>query len=301
MTNDVPRPRVTLEQLHTFVSVARREHVTRAAESIHRSQAAVSEQVRLLERTLGLQLLERVGRGVRVTPGGRAIERAAQIALRATQDVEQVAAEHRGLRTGSLAIAASNTTGVHRLPGWLASFALTHPGLDIRMRLANTALAVDLLRAGDVDCAVVEGPFETAGLEILVLEEDDLIAVVGATHPLAGMRRPSPSALAAPRYLAREPGSGTEALAARVLGRAYGRSASLELGQAEAIRAGVLGGLGFAVISRTVVADDLAAGRIVALPLRPARREFRAVRRPAALAPALIDFWRHLDEVRVNR
>jgi len=76
---------------------------------------------------------------------------------------------------------------------------------------------------------------------------------------------------------------------------------SLELGQAEAIRAGVLGGLGYAVISRTVVADDLAAGRIVALPLRPARREFTAVRRPAALAPALIAFWRHLDEVRVNR
>ena len=55
------------------------------------------------------------------------------------------------------------------------------------------------------------------------------------------------------------------------------------------------------MISRTVVADDLAAGRIVALPLRPARREFTAVRRPAALAPALIAFWRHLDEVRVNR
>src|SRR5438270_143609 len=232
MPNDVPRPRVTLEQLHTFLSVARREHVTRAAESIHRSQAAVSEQLRLLERTLGLQLLERVGRGVRLTAAGREIERAAGIALRATQDVEQVAAEHRGLRTGSLTIAASNTTGVHRLPGWLASFAATHPGLDLRLRLANTAAAVDLLRGGDVDCAVVEGPFETAGLEILVLEEDDLIAVVGATHPLAGTRRPSPSALGAHRYLAREPGSGTEALAARVLGRAYGRSASLELGEA---------------------------------------------------------------------
>ena len=301
MPNDGQRPRATLEQLHTFLSVARREHVTRAAESIHRSQAAVSEQLRLLERTLGLQLLERVGRGVRLTAAGREIERAAGIALRATQDVEQVAAEHRGLRTGSLTIAASNTTGVHRLPGWLASFAATHPGLDLRLRLANTAAAVDLLRGGDVDCAVVEGPFETAGLEMLVLEEDDLIAVVGATHPLAGTRRPSPSALAAHRYLAREAGSGTEALAARVLGRAYGRSASLELGQAEAIRAGVLGGLGYAVISRTVVADDLAAGRIVALPLRPARREFTAVRRPAALAPALIAFWRHLDEVRVNR
>jgi len=301
MTNDVPRPRVTLEQLHTFVSVARREHVTRAAESIHRSQAAVSEQLRLLERTLDLQLLERVGRGVRVTPAGRAIERAAQIALRATRDVEEVAAGHRGLDAGSLAIAASNTTGVHRLPEWLASFAATHPGLDIRMRLANTALAVDLLRAGDVDCAVVEGPFETAGLEVLVLEEDDLVAVVAATHPLSAMRRVTPAALAAHRYLAREPGSGTEALAARVLGRAYGRSPSLELGQAEAIRAGVLAGLGYAVISRTVVADDLVSGRIVALPLRPARREFRAVRRPTALAPALTAFWRHLDEVRVRQ
>jgi DNA-binding transcriptional LysR family regulator len=300
MPNDPPRPRVTLEQLHTFLSVARREHVTRAAESIHRSQAAVSEQLRLLERTLGLQLLERAGRGVRVTPAGRAIERAASIALHAAEDVEQVAAEHRGLGTGTLAIAASNTTGVHRLPVWLAGFSTAHPGLDIRVRLANTAAAIDLLRTGEVDCAVVEGPFDGAGLDTMVLEHDELIAVAGAGHPLARMRRPTPAALAAHRYLAREPGSGTEALAARVLGRAYGRSPSIELGQAEAIRAGVLGGLGYAVASRAVVADDLAAGRIVELPLRPARREFRAARRPAALAPALIAFWQHLAEVRVG-
>jgi DNA-binding transcriptional LysR family regulator len=299
MPNDAPRPRVTLEQLHTFLSVARREHVTRAAESIHRSQAAVSEQLRLLERTLGLQLLERVGRGVRVTPAGRAIERAAGLALQAAQDLEEVAAEHRGLSTGTLAIAASNTTGVHRLPGWLASFAARHPQLDIRLRLANTAVAIDLLQRGEVDCSVVEGPFDATGLEVLVLEEDELIAVAGAGHPLAAMRRVGPAALAVHRYLAREPGSGTESLAASVLGRAYGTSPRLELGQAEAIRAGVLGGLGYAVISRAVVADDLDAGRIVALPLRRARREFRAARRPATLAPALTAFWHHLEEVRM--
>jgi DNA-binding transcriptional LysR family regulator len=299
MPNDVQRPRVTLEQLHTFLTVARLEHVTRAAEAIHLSQAAVSEQVRLLERTLGLQLLERSGRGVRVTPAGRAVERAAGPALRAARDVEQVAAEHRGLRMGRLDIAASSTTGVHRLPGWLAGFAAVHPGLDIRLRLANTAVAVDQLRRGEVDCAVVEGPFDGSGLEVLVLEEDQLIAVAGAAHPLAALRRVTRAALAGHRYLAREPGSGTEALAAQVLGSAYGRSPSLELGQAEAIRAGVLSGLGYAVISHTVVADDLAAGRIVALPLRPALREFRAVRRPGALAPALTAFWNHLDGVRI--
>lgn len=300
MPKDLHRPTVSLEQLHTFVSVARREHVTRAAEAIHRSQAAVSEQLRALERTLGVQLFERVGRGIRLTATGRAIERAAALALRAAEDVEVVATEHRDLRTGSLAIAASNTTGVHRLPGWLATFAATHPWLDIRLRLVNTAVAVDLLRDGEADCAVVEGPFDEDGLEVLVLEEDELIAVVGAGHPLAGVRRLRVGVLAGHRYLAREPGSGTEALAARVLGVAEARSPRLELGQAEAIRAGVIGGLGYAVISRAVVAEDLVAGRVVELPLRPARREFRAARRPAALAPALAAFWRHLAEVRVE-
>ena len=288
------RPGVTLEQLHTFVAVARREHITRAAEAIHLSQGAVSEQVRLLERSLGVQLLERVGRRVRVTDAGRRIEQAASLALSAVRDVENVASRQRGLSSGTLVVAASSTTGVHRLPDWLASFVALHPSIEIRLQLANTAIVVAALRAGEVDCAVVEGPVTSDGLDVLDLERDELVAVVAAAHPLARIRRVGAAALAAHRYLAREAGSGTEALAARVLGAGYGHSPTLELGQAAAIRSGVLSGLGYAVISRTMVADDIAAGRVVVLPRRPVSRHFRALRRSTSQSPTLEAFWQHL-------
>ncbi|GAC1341488.1 MAG: LysR family transcriptional regulator [Candidatus Dormibacteria bacterium] len=288
---------MTLEQLHTFVAVARREHITRTAEAIHLSQGAVSEQVRLLERSLGIQLLERVGRRVKVTAAGREIERAAAVALIAVRELEQLAAQRRGLSGGTLIVAASSTTGVHRLPEWLAGFLAARPGIEIRLRLANTAIVVAALRAGEVDLAVVEGPFTATGLAVLDLDRDELLAVVAAGHPLARLRRVGVAALAAHRYLAREAGSGTEALAAQVLGAAYGRSPTLELGQAAAIRSGVLSGLGYAVISRAIVADDIAAGLIVVLPRPPLSRQFQALRRLTSLSPVLDAFWAHLSTV----
>lgn len=295
LTELTRRPGVTLEQLHTFVAVARREHITRTAEAIHLSQGAVSEQVRLLERSLGIQLLERIGRRVRVTDAGREIERAASLALMAVRELEELAAQRRGLSSGTLVVAASSTTGVHRLPEWLASFAAARPSIEIRLQLANTAIVVAALRAGQVDCAVVEGPVTAAGLDVLDLDRDELLAVVAAGHPLARLRRVGVASLAAHRYLAREAGSGTEALAARVVGAAYGRSPTLELGQAAAIRSGVLSGLGYAVISGALVADDIAAGRIVVLPRPPVARQFRALRRSTSLSPTLGAFWAHLS------
>lgn len=289
-----PRPRVTLEQLHTFVAVVRREHVTEAAAAIHLSQGAVSEQVRLLERTLSLPLLERVGRRVRLTAAGREVEAAAHLALIAARDVEELAARHRGLEAGTLVIGASGTTGVHRVPRWLGGFLADHPAVDVRVRLANTAVVVAALRAGEVDCAIVEGPCTTQRLEVMDLEPDELVAVVAAHHPLARLRRVGATVLARQRYLSREAGSATEALAAQVVGAAYGRSPTLELGQVAAIRAAVLQGLGYAVLSRAVVAGDLETGRIVLLPRRPLARRFRALRRATSMGPTLMAFWAHL-------
>lgn len=292
-----PRPRVTLEQLHTFVAVAQREHVTEAAAAIHLSQGAVSEQVRLLERRLGLPLLERTGRRVRLTLAGREVEAAAHLALTAARDVEELAARHRGLDVGTLMIGASGTTGVHRVPRWLGGFLADHPAVDVRVRLANTGVVVAALRAGEVDCAIVEGPCATHRLEVMDLEPDELVAVVAAHHPLARLRRVGATELARQRYLSREAGSATEALAAQVVGAAYGRSPALELGQVAAIRAAVLQGLGYAVLSRVVVAGDLEAGRIVVLPRRPLARRFRALRRTTSMAPTLMAFWAHLADL----
>ncbi|MDA8283850.1 MAG: LysR family transcriptional regulator [Actinomycetota bacterium] len=294
----LPRPSssLTVEQLRTFAVVAELQHVTRAAGALGLTQPAVSHQLKALERKLGLAVFERVGRGVRLTADGRALLPALSSALAALRSLEEAAAARTGLLEGELTVAASNTIGIYRVPEWSAGFLDRHPGVGLRVRTVNTHEAIGLLREAVVDCALVEGPDAHDGLEELGVGSDELVVVAAVGHPLAARSSVLPADLAVHRYLARERGSGTEALAAELLGPAYRAGPVLELGQVDAVRAAVLAGLGFAVLPLAAIGDDLDAGRLRRLPTeRPAlRRTLSALRRPASHSPALDAFWAHL-------
>jgi DNA-binding transcriptional LysR family regulator len=136
------RPRVTLDQLHTFVALARYEHAGRAAESIDLSQGAVSQQLRLLEANLGLKLFDRDRRRLRLTDPGRRIAAAAGAVLNDAAALEELASSLRGLTGGRVSIVATGVLGVDRLPRWIATFLDEHPSIEISMRLANTAASL---------------------------------------------------------------------------------------------------------------------------------------------------------------
>src|SRR4029077_18209586 len=143
-----PRPRITLDQLHTFLAVAEREHVTAAAEALGLSQGSVSGVVRRLETTLGLPLLQRVGRNVQLTDVGRALR---QLAVRVLEDVGQI----EELRTGYLAFERGELTdavvrvvGAHRVSGSLATLVAHHPEINVRLALAPMRSLVTMLVEG---------------------------------------------------------------------------------------------------------------------------------------------------------
>lgn len=286
-----------IDQLRAFLAVAEHDHLTRAAAMLGASQPTVSHQLKALERALGVSLLERVGRGIKVSADGRALVPAISRALSAIRDVEELAAARAGLVAGDLTVAASNTVGVYRLPNWLSGFLTRYPSIEITIRMVNTRQAIALLREASVDCALVEGPEPRSDLDEMTIETDRLIVVAGADHPLARQEQLRPDDLRRHRYLAREIGSGTEALAADLLGHAYRSGPVLELGQVDAVRAGLLAGLGYAVISLAAVTEDLEAGRLCQLHLgrrRSLQRRFDALRRPSSHSPALDAFWAHL-------
>ena len=289
------RPRVTLDQLHTFVALARYEHAGRAAEAIDLSQGAVSQQVRLLESTLDLQLFDRDRRRLRLTDAGRRIAAAAGVALQDARAVEDLADFIRGLKTGGVSIVATGVLGIDRLPRWIASFLDEHPSLEITMRLANTAAALAAVDDGSADCAVVGGDVHGDRFETIDLGQSELVVVVAGGHPLAGSDA-TREALASHRYLAREPGSATEILAPEVLGDAYRSGPVLELGRLEAVRAAVLAGLGYAVLPLGVIESDVASRRLVVLPHRGRRvvQFYRGVRRLGVHSPAADALWAHL-------
>jgi DNA-binding transcriptional LysR family regulator len=263
----------------------------------------VSHQLKGLERSLGLAVFERVGRGIRLTADGRALLPVVSSALSALRSVEEAAAARRGLLQGELTVAASNTIGIYRVPAWSAGFLERHPGVGLRVRTVNSHEATALLRESVVDCALVEGPDTHVGFDALGVEADELVVVAAAGHPLARLGIVHPADLAAHRYLARERGSGTEALAAELLGPSYRAGPVLELGQVGAVRAAALAVLGFAVLPLAAIGDDLADGRLRLLATgRPAlRRTLTALRRPTSRSPALDAFWAHLTTLATTR
>jgi DNA-binding transcriptional LysR family regulator len=294
---------MTLDQLRTFAAVADYEHVTRAADELGLSQPAVSHQLKALEAVLGVPLLERVGRGVRLTSDGKALVPIVDAALAACRSVQEAAAARTGLIAGDLIVAASNTIGIYRMPAWLAGFLEQYPGVDVRVQLVNTWEAIHALREAHVDCALVEGPGSTEGLDELPVEADELVVVAAPGHPLAALRVVGTEDLAGHRYLAREAGSGTETLAAELLGPAYRCGPVLELGFVDAVRSAALTGLGYAVLSLAAIAEDLDAGRLV--PIRTGRpglrRTLRALKRRGGQSRALEVFWAHLESLSTVR
>lgn len=287
-----------VEQLRAFVAVTDSGHVTRAAEQLAVTQSTVTHHVKTFERALGVRLFERSGRRLRPTDAGRALVPSARAAVRA---LEHVMAAAEAMRTGSpgeLRVGASQTTAGHYLPNALHDFPMTARGLMVDVAPGNTSDVCRLVADGTLDVGLIEGPSTEPSLRVLELVEDEVVFVVSAVHPLARRRAVRRDDLLRHRYLAREPGSGTEQLAASALGDHYPRLPRLLFRQMDAVRGAVRAGLGFAALPRVAIEDDLALGTLVALPLPPRHRWIRAVRRQAPAGPVLESFWLHLEAKR---
>ena len=286
----VRKPSFTIEQLRSFVAVAEGEHISRAAASLFLTQAAVTQQIRNLEHGLGLQLLERDGRRVRLTDAGRSLAEVCQAALRAIEIVDDSALAMKELRHGSLHIGASPTCATYCLPSHLAEFARRHPKVKLTVAVDPSADLNRGVASGALDCAVIEGAADP-DLVRFELARDELVMVVHRDHPLAGLTRVTPADLAEHRYLGRGPQWAAERTVREMMGDAYDRVEVLNLGHPEYVRAATVAGLGFAALPKHAVANDVAAGLLARLPVAPVLRPITAVRRHGRGGPSLEAFW----------
>ncbi len=284
------RPSFSLEQVRSFAAVAEHGHISKAAASLFLTQGAVTQQVRHFERAVGLQLLERDGRGVRLTDAGRALAIACRAALRSVQVLEESAESIKTLQAGSLHLGASPTCASYYLPARLAGFTQLHPGIKLSMTVEPSAEITRQVISGVVDCGLIEGRPDPE-LLALVLDHDELILVAHRDHPLASLRRVTTAELAQHRYLGRGPAWAAEQNVRDMIGEAFDRSEVLNLGHPEYVRAAALAGLGYAALPRLAVAADLASGTLKRLPGRSSFRAISAIRRRDHGGPALEEFW----------
>ena len=256
---------LNFHHLLLFRAVARAGSFSRAAEQLAITQPSVSQQVSALERSLGVRLTERRGRGFRLTPAG---ERVAAYAERAVELAEQLAEEVAALRGGSVGqvvIGASTTTGEYVLPAALGRFRALYPGVTVRVEIANSARIEERVLAGEIDVGLVGEPVQRQGIVARQIGADRIVLVVSAHHRLVG-RRALPEMLAHEPYIAREPGSATRATAEAAL-RAAGLAPTpvLELGSNDAVKRAAAATLGYAALSRLAVAPEIAGGWLVEL------------------------------------
>ncbi|WP_028923546.1 LysR family transcriptional regulator [Pseudonocardia acaciae] len=172
-----------LRQLLYFVTVADELHFGRAAERLHIVQPAVSQQIRRLERELGVELFDRSPRRVRLTAAGERFLPEARATLAAAERARAVAAEHG--EPGALRLGTSEGLGDHldRVLGRLAALA---PELTVRLGYTRTQARLDQVRDGQLDAAFVRGIEHSPGLRLEPIWEDRLLVALPADHGLAG-------------------------------------------------------------------------------------------------------------------
>lgn len=284
------RPTFTLEQLRSFVAVAETEHISHAATSLYLTQAAVTQQVRHFERSVGLQLFERDGRRIRLTDAGRSLAEACRGALRSVEVVEDSALDLRHLRGGSLELGASPTSATYYVPPLLSAFAKQHPGTRLGLSVEPSSELMRRVLNGTLDCAVI-GAEPNPQLAAFELARDELILVAHRDHPLARLRRLTEEDFVPHLYLGRGPQWSAGKYLRQMLGNAYDRVRVLNLGHPEYVRAAMLAGLGFCVLAKRTVAADVANGLVKRLPVPAVQRPISAIRRRSRGGPAMEAFW----------
>jgi DNA-binding transcriptional LysR family regulator len=272
---------MTLEQLRVFVAVAERQHMTRAAESLHLAQSAVSAAVAALEARHGAKLFHRVGRGIELTEAGVLFLNEARAVLARAEAAELVLSELGGLQRGTLAIHASKTIASYWLPRHLVAFRRAHPAIDLRLSVGNTAQVAAAVHEGLAEIGFVEGAIDDPMLIATEVARDQLVVVVGVDHPWSRADRIELADLVETEWVLREPGSGTRSefeTALEAAGVSLDRvKVALELPSNEAIRAAVEAGLGATAISASVAAPSLEAGLLHRVKVALPERAFHAV------------------------
>ncbi len=273
---------MTLEQLRIFVAVAERQHVTAAARALNLTQSAVSNALAALEARHGIQLFDRIGRGIALNETGRVFLAEARGVLARAQAAEAALADMAARRRGRLAIFASQTIASYWLPRRLVAFHGRHPGIELDVSIGNTREAARAVLDGTAELGLVEGEVDAPALRQQLVDTDQLVLLVPQDDPAARSRPLRTHDLLAMSWVLRERGSGTRSSREAALASAGievdALTVAMTLPSNEAVLAAVEAGAGATALSETVAGPSLRAGRLVRGAFELPVRHFRLLR-----------------------
>jgi molybdate transport repressor ModE-like protein len=283
--------------MRLLVEIGRQGSVSAAAAAVGIGQPSASQHLKLLEAASGQRLVERTGRGSRLTEAGQVLAARAGQALASLGAADEELDALTGLQTGTIHLGASTAPGVYLLPDTLGCFKRDYPGVTVEVEVAASGEILRRLLNGRVQLALVGATVVDERIELEPFLEDE---IVGVAQPGALPLRNG--ALATARLadfmlLSREPGSSSQrAIDDEIRSIGIDPAGVWELGSSEAIKRAAREGLGIAFLSRYAVAEEVERGdlesfrllgrppltrhfsvaRLAGRPLSPAERGFVA-------------------------
>jgi LysR family hydrogen peroxide-inducible transcriptional activator len=176
---------MTLTELKYIVAVARERHFGKAADACFVSQPTLSVAVKKLEDELEVKIFERSSGEVTVTPLGEQIVRQAQSVLDQAASIKEIAKRGKDPLSGPLNLGVIYTIGPYLLPDLVRQNIKRTPQMPLVLQENFTARLLEMLRSGEIDCAIMAEPFPDAGLAVAPLYDEPFMAAVPARHPLA--------------------------------------------------------------------------------------------------------------------
>ena len=176
---------MTLTELRYIVAVARERHFGRAAEACFVSQPTLSVAIKKLEEELEVRLFERGSAEVSVTPLGEAIVRQAQSVLEQAAAIKEIAKRGQDPLSGPLRLGIIYTIGPYLLPELVRQVIAQTPQMPLLLQENFTAKLLDMLRSGELDCAIMAEPFPDTGLAVAPLYDEPFMVAVPSAHRLA--------------------------------------------------------------------------------------------------------------------
>lgn len=257
---------ITLTQLRAFVAVAQTESVHRAAQRLFLTQPSVSAAIGALARELQTPLLERSGRGIRLTAAGKAFAPYASEVLGLLDRGREAAQEAARPELSRVRIVAVNTAGEYLMPALIRAFRAQHPGIEILLEIGNRKEVLEKVASWHADIGIGGRPPSKNIVGRPFLPNN--LVVAGATVP---------EDLTAATWLLREEGSGTRAATESYLTeRGIVPREVLTLGSNGAVKQALTLGLGITLISEHAILRELRSGELVRIPApgTPLRRSW---------------------------
>lgn len=270
-------------RLQVFYTVAKLLSFTKAAETLHMTQPAVTFQVRQLEEHFNTRLFDRTHNRVTLTEAGRKSYEYAEEIFELYAEMENSVKKLTGDVSGILTLGASTTIAEYMLPDLLSGFTKEYPDIQLRLKVSNTEGIVSMIENSMIDLGIVEGPVTNRNLLVEICRVDDLVVIVPTEHELAKYQSITMDKLMRYPFVSREEGSGTRDVIMEYVTRMgldkNNLNICLELGSPESIKGAVEAGMGVSIVSNATIQKEMKLNLLNNVNLDPPlERSFSFVR-----------------------